>query len=49
MGKAYGRLPTELMRDTDFRYALNEIVLDIGSEEDQAWEIFLATGKRQMF
>ena len=46
MGKAYGRLPAALLRDTDFRYALNEIVLDIGSEADKAWEVFLATGKR---
>lgn len=35
MGKAYGRLPTELMRETDFRYALNEIVLDVGEPEDR--------------
>ena len=43
MGKAYGRLPTTLMQDTDFRYALNEIILDIGEPEDRDWELFLAT------
>lgn len=30
MGKTFGRLPTEIMRDTDFRYLLNKIVLDSG-------------------
>ena len=35
MGKTYGRLPTEILRDTDFRYLLNKIVLDIGSVADR--------------
>ena len=34
------------MRDTDFRYALDQIVLDVGAPEDQEWEVFLASGKR---
>ena len=49
MGKAYGCRPTELMRDTDFRVAVDQIVLDIGDVVDREWELMLATGKRPKF
>ena len=46
MGKAYGCRPTEILRDTDFRYMLDQMVLDVGSADDRDWEMFLALGKR---
>ena len=44
--KEYGCRPNELLRDTDFRYAIDEIVRGVGAPEDREWEVFLATGKR---